>query len=304
MGTFFAKNLEGWVQDALNAHGKPRRYVRKVQELLTLLLQQAQDSITPDLAIRIQGILANEYGTFCPDIVAIIGGKILPRIRATVGMDTYNGLSRKAKAKWCVLEYMQNRRGYDTAVGETEETTFMRDTLNIVVSTLVEKEMIVRELGPDSSDAILSASDEHNDAPQSSTRRFVMLRNPNSAAADLFSLDIVEDAAKAMSDSRVEAPSPEDWRRRVFKLFRCLHFRATKKLGTSAYAAYGLDDGLRKTDKVFLKLQHQLPELHNEMLQNSWKVRDYLGWQSKKLHSNRNLPLVLFSEHLELPEAE
>ena len=41
------------------------------------------DAVTPDLKVMIEETLRDRYKTTCPDIVAIFGSKILPRVRTS-----------------------------------------------------------------------------------------------------------------------------------------------------------------------------------------------------------------------------
>ena len=52
----------------------------------------------------------------------LFGSKTLPRIRATIGDVELDALGKQQQAKSCVLVYMQNRKAYDRACNETEET--------------------------------------------------------------------------------------------------------------------------------------------------------------------------------------
>lgn len=100
------------------------------------------------------------------------------------------------------------------------------------------------------------ANPGHEHKPASAGKRIVMLRHPNTKAADLFDLDVVNKAVSAMragEDGKagrlVNPPTPAAWLQRIFALFRTLHFRIDRKLtSTGAYPRYGLDEGLREAD--------------------------------------------------------
>ena len=137
-----------------------------------------------------------------------------------------------------------------------------------------------------------------------------MLRHPNTKAADLFDLDVVSKAVSAMKAGKdgngrqVYPPTPAAWLKRIFALFRTLHFRIDRKLtSTGAYPRYGLDEGLREADKDprMLKVQQQFAKLHADMLKGNWAVRDYVGFKEKRLHSNSKLIEILV-KHLELDQ--
>eukprot|EP00438_Fugacium_kawagutii_P023624 Skav205980 [mRNA] locus=scaffold442:972595:973158:- [translate_table: standard] len=140
-----------------------------------------------------------------------------------------------------------------------------------------------------------------------------MLRRPNTKAADLFDLDVVNRAASAMragengnAGRQLHPPSPTAWFQRIFALFRTLHFRIDRKLtSTGAYPRYGLDEGLREADKDprMLKVQQHFGKLHAEMLKNNWAVRDFVGFKEKRLHSNTKLIQILV-KHLELDQGQ
>ena len=140
----------------------------------------------------------------------------------------------------------------------------------------------------------------------------VMLRHPNTKAADLFDLDVVNKAVSDMkaredgSELQVHPPTPAAWLQRIFALFRTLHFRIDRKLVPSAesYPRYGVDESLREADKDprMLKVQQQFPKLHADMLKGNWVVRDFVGFKEKRLHSNTKLIEILV-KHLELDQS-
>lgn len=326
--TFHHCYLDRWIQDSSAATGGTdlRFYVRPQLKLLSHLLLQALDPVTPDLKLLIEEQLQGLYGTTCPDIVGIFGNKILPSIRATIGDAEFARLAKKDKANWCVLEYMQNRKSYDKACNETEETTYMRDVLNAMIGELLGEGLgssgrreskgslasdangiLAFEISDEATDVIYFANPNVPGAPPSAGARCFMLRNPNTKAADLFSLAIVDNAVCAMKGQSAEnadlqSPSPSVLRQRIFALFRILHFRIARKMEEQRFARYGLDQGLREADRDsrMLKVKCEFPAFHDEMLQHHWSVRDFVGFEGKRLHSNTELINVLFTEHLEL----
>lgn len=146
---------------------------------------------------------------------------------------------------------------------------------------------------------------DHPQRPASAGKQCFMLRLPNTGAADLFSWGLVHDAAIAMKQAApegaaVDAPEPTAFRKRIFAIFRTLHFRIDRKVA-NVYGRYGLDEGLREGDKDrrVARIKQEFPHLHAEMLDRNWTVRDYVGFKEKRLHSNTDLIQIL-CKHLEL----
>jgi len=294
--TFHQRFIDDWMTFA-----DMRHYVQKQKCFIEQLLLQSLDPVTPDLKLAIQSKLKDCYSTVCPDIVGIFGSKILPRIRLTIGDAQFESLTREQKCNWCVLEYMKHRKSYDSVYKETEETTYMRDVLNRIIEQLTESGTLLQQNGED--DVLYYPASENDQ------RRMFMLHDPNTKAADLFSLDLVEAAAGKMfqkSNQRVEIPSAAELRSRIFAIFRTLHWRIARKLAGGSFAVYGTDDGLREADgdPRFNKIKSQHPGYHQMMLCNQWAPRDFSGFDSKRLHSNAELIEVLFVEHLCLSEKD
>jgi len=324
--TFFHFFLPRWV-DELGHEG--RREVKNQQDLIAHLLLQTLDPVTPDLKLLIQERLKESYQTTCPDVVAIFGSKIMPRIRKAVGDEEFERLNKGHLCILCVVEYMSNRKKYHKEHHETEETTKMRDILTVLAEELLKKHfgeglpmtrqrlksksqfhgapLLCREVNEAGTDALYFANPQHPQAPKSAGRQCFMLREPNTKAVDLFSLDLVSIAARQMKRDMdagsevVVPPSMEVFRSRIFALFRKLHFRIDRKLTTGTFARYGLDEGLREADqdKRVLAIKENFPALHEEMLQHHWSVRDFVGFKEKRLHSNSELIQILLS-HLDL----
>lgn len=57
------------------------------------------DSVTPDLKVMIEETLRERYRTTCPDVVAIFGSKILPRIQTS----GEQGVTKEDIVNCCVL---------------------------------------------------------------------------------------------------------------------------------------------------------------------------------------------------------
>lgn len=274
--TFYRFFLNGWMEDGHSEAGNVREHVGPQQRLISYLLLQSLDPVTPDLKLMIEERLQKTYRTTCPDVVAIFGSKILPRIRKTLEDEEFARLSKQNLTKACVFEYMSNRKTYDKAHDETPETTYMRDVLNTMLDDLLTRKfgiptcrhtkktpatrgapVLKREVNDDGTDALYFANPEHEHKPASAGKRIVMLRQPNTKAADLFDLDVVNKAVSAMkagedgeAERKVYPPTPAAWLQRIFALFRTLHFRIDRKLtSTGAYPRYGVDEGLREADK-------------------------------------------------------
>jgi len=306
--TFHGNFIETWIDESADM----RMQVRKQEQFIQHLLSQCLDPITPDLKLLIQEKLKTVHGTSCPDVVGIFGSKILPRIRLTLGDAAFQDLSLELKRDWCVGEYMQNRKGYDSACQETEQTTYMRDVLNQVIESLLEGGSLKTELNEDETDALYFRADENDQ------QRMFMLRNPNTAAVDVFSMEIVEEAAQRMREGKgpseqkmersqhagVGVPTVQELRARIFAVFRILHWRIVRKIGGGSYAVYGVDQGLRQEDgdSRMTKVMKEFPAHHNAMLNAHWAPRDFCGHVSKRLHSNTELIELLFVEHLKLDD--
>merc|ERR1712004_748702 len=104
--------------------------------------------------------------------------------------------------------------------------------------------------------------------------------------ADLFSVDVMRKASVSVPASQ------KSFHKRIFALFRALHWRIARKVaGGDIYAKYGVDEGLRVEDgnDRVEKIKKFHRKLHDEMLKNSYAPRDYVGYDSKKLHSNQKL---------------
>ncbi|CAK0901090.1 unnamed protein product [Prorocentrum cordatum] len=129
-----------------------------------------------------------------------------------------------------------------------------------------------------------------------------MLKNPNTAAADLFSAEVVEKAISAMRGNSLQVPTPAELRQRIFAVYRTLYARITRKAASDGFARYGLDAGLREADqeKGMLKVKKEHHGIHTEMLRYNWIVRDYVGFENRRLHSNSDLLSILFTDHLQL----
>lgn len=139
--------------------------------------------------------------TTCPDVVAIFGSKIMPRIRKAVGDEEFERLNKGHLCILCVVEYMSNRKQYDKEHHETEETTKMRDILTVLAEELLKKHfgeglpmirhnvkskpqfhgapLLRREVNEAGTDALYFANPEHPQAPKSAGRQCFMLREPN-----------------------------------------------------------------------------------------------------------------------------
>eukprot|EP00435_Cladocopium_sp_Y103_P007771 s1502_g2.t1 len=137
---------------------------------------------------------------------------------------------------------MSNRKTYDKAHDETPETTYMRDVLNTMLDDLLTRKfgiptcrhtkktpatrgapVLKREVNDDGTDALYFANPEHEHKPASAGKRIVMLRQPNTKAADLFDLDVVNKAVSAM-----KAGEDGEAERKVQQQFGKLHAEMLK----------------------------------------------------------------------------
>eukprot|EP00435_Cladocopium_sp_Y103_P015628 s1502_g3.t2 len=102
--TFYRFFLNGWMEDGHSEAGNVREHVGPQQRLISYLLLQSLDPVTPDLKLMIEERLQKTYRTTCPDVVAIFGSKILPRIRKTLEDEEFARLSKQNLTKACVFE--------------------------------------------------------------------------------------------------------------------------------------------------------------------------------------------------------
>ena len=102
--TFYHFFLNKWTEDGHSEAGNVSKHVGPHQRLISYLLLQSLDPVTPDLKLMIEERLQKTYSTTCPDVVAIFGSKILPRIRKTLEDEEFARLSKQNLAKACVLE--------------------------------------------------------------------------------------------------------------------------------------------------------------------------------------------------------
>jgi len=220
-----------------------------------------------------------------------------------MGDSTY---TRDQKVSRAVLEYMEHRKTYDAACGETEKTTFMRDVMTQVVAKLCDEEDVMDfeedPAGGSSPDRLY-----FNKVCEKNEGNCLMLAYPNTRAADLFSMQQTVAAAKIMRKDTASVNvhlTPPEHRERIFAAFRKLHWRIVRQVGESGYAKYGVDEGLREEDcdKRFMSFKGQHAKHHKELLSEKWCLRDWLGFDSKRLHSNESLVKVVFSEWLGLDE--
>eukprot|EP00929_Paragymnodinium_shiwhaense_P019584 TRINITY_DN13302_c0_g1_i1.p1 TRINITY_DN13302_c0_g1~~TRINITY_DN13302_c0_g1_i1.p1 ORF type:complete len:1011 (+),score=244.69 TRINITY_DN13302_c0_g1_i1:142-3174(+) len=279
--------------------------LKKLQDFLRHCLLQSLDAVTPDMIALLQQKLRSAYQTHCPDVEGIFGGRILPRCRQTVGKawDTY---TREQKVDRAVLEYMDNRKSYDSACGENETTTFMRDVMTCVVEELCEAEVLAfqeDEEGGSHDRLYFNKEREENGFS-------VMLAHPNTRAADLFSMEARQNAArkmlkddKGLTDNDVKLYlTPEEHRERIFASYRKLHWRIVREVRSGVYATYGVDEGLRSEDrdKRFLAFGANHGAYHKELLKAKWCLREWVGFDTKRLHSNEKLVDIVFVDWLQL----
>ena len=102
--TFYHFFLNEWMEDGHSEAGNVSEHVDPHQRLISHLWLQSLDAVTPDLKLMIEERLQKTYSTTCPDVVAIFGSKILPRIRNTLEGEEFARLSKQNLAKACVLE--------------------------------------------------------------------------------------------------------------------------------------------------------------------------------------------------------
>jgi len=104
----------------------------------------------------------------------------------------------------------------------------------------------------------------------------------------------------------VESPNAVELRKRIFAVFRTLHWRIARKLTGGSFAVYGVAEGLREEDgdvrMAKIKLAHH--KYHNMLLKQRWTPRDFCGHESKRLHSNSELVELLFVQHLKMEDGK
>ncbi|CAJ1330750.1 unnamed protein product [Effrenium voratum] len=277
--------------------------IQKMEEFLTHSLQQTLDSATPDVVALVQQELRSRYGTHCPDVEGIFGSQIFPRCRADLGAQ-WEKMSREQKVLRGIFEYMEHRKVYDASTGETEQTTFMRDVMTQVIEAFQEKGPNVLDFEQDP-----AGSDRLYFNP-AKPLTYVLLAHPNTKAVDLFSLKGLpaKQKGKSKGTSAASQPGPahEDCCKRIFAAFRRMHWRIVREIRAGRFAVYGVDQGLRKADrdKRFLEFKAQHKGLHKELKRLSTTcptaLRDWVGFEGKKLHSNSELVPVVFENWLGL----
>ncbi len=290
--TFGEFSLEEWVDR--------RRSIEKPISLIQALFDESADSLPPDIAVAIRKCLRERYDTeyYCENFSMMFGGRILPQVRKSVGAEAYAEMTNQHRGLLCAQQYMDHRKVYDTSSQETPETTFRRDALRRVIETLLNKGLLEHDDESCDGEALYWKAGNES--------RILLLKSPNSGAADLFSREGLEKEATRIAadyeeDEAPESPSAEEHRGRILRLFRRLYRYVTTTDGGAPWR-YGVAKGLKESDGIprLLAGDEDTRLDHEQMLEDGWSVRDYVGFVSRKKHNNHQLVEQIFVEHLGL----
>eukprot|EP00933_Yihiella_yeosuensis_P053862 TRINITY_DN5216_c2_g2_i1.p1 TRINITY_DN5216_c2_g2~~TRINITY_DN5216_c2_g2_i1.p1 ORF type:complete len:313 (-),score=41.31 TRINITY_DN5216_c2_g2_i1:450-1355(-) len=227
----------------------------------------------------------------------IFGGRILPRVRESLGSVEYGKLTNPQRAELCASEYMNNRKQYDSSSGETPQTTFRRDVLRQVIEALQDRGLLVKEVEGD--EALHWKSGDET--------RILLLKEPNTTAADLFSLQQVaeESARMRVAGKAAKDPTVDELRMRIRALFRRLFWQVTSTDEGNAAWRYGIAKKVKETDDIPKQLaESETTRLfHEEMLAQNWSCRHYVGWCGRKKHVAKEIVPAIFVDHLRFEES-